>query len=102
MELRASFVHAHGAAVKQGSIQRRNGALSFRCSRHFHEGDAAGFARIPVLNHRNGLDGPVSCKKFAQLLLGHRDIEVPDINVSHEFIFSGLSGSLAIRNERWN
>ena len=30
----------------------------------------------------------MGCKKFSQLLLRRGDVEVPDKNVSHEFILS--------------
>jgi len=86
MKLRASFVHAHRTTVKHRSMQCRNSALGFRRLRHLHEGDAAGFARIPVLDDGDGFDGSLGCKNFPQLLLRHRDIQVPDKNVSHEFI----------------
>ena len=58
MKFRASFVHVHRTAVKHGSIQCRNSALGLR---HLHEGDAAGFARIPVLDDGDGFDGTVGC-----------------------------------------
>ena len=86
MKPRASFVHAYRTPVKHRSTQCRNSALRFRRLRHLHEGEAAGFARIPVRDDRNGFDGSVGCKKFPQLLLRHRDIQVSDKNVSHEFI----------------
>lgn len=83
MKLRASFVHVHRTAVKRCSVQCRNGALGFDRLRHLHEGDAAGFARIPVLDDGDGFDGTVGCKQFPQLLLRHRDIQVSDKDVSH-------------------
>ena len=86
MKLRARFVHVHRTAVKHGSIQCRNNALGFHRLRHLHEGDAAGFARIPVLDDGDGFDGTVGCKQFPQLLLRHRDIQVSDKDVSHEVI----------------
>jgi hypothetical protein len=86
MKLRASFVHVHGTGVKHRPIQYRNSALSFRRLCHLHEGEAAGFARIPVLDDRDGFDGTVGCKQFPQLLRRHRDIQVSDKDVSHEFI----------------
>ena len=86
MKLRARFVHADRTAVKHGSIQCRNSALRVRRLHHLHEGDAAGFARIPVLDDRDGFDGPVRYKKISQLLLRHRNIQVPNKDVSHEFI----------------
>ena len=84
---RASLVHVHSAAIKHRSIQCRNGALGFRHLRHLHESDATGFARIPVFHHRNGFDGSMGCKKFTQLLLRHRDIQVPDKNVNQSSFF---------------
>ena len=86
IKLRASFIHFHRAAVKGCSIQCRNSAVGFSLLSHFHEGDASGFARIPVLNDRNGFDTSVGDKKVPQLLLCHREIQVPDKDVSHEFI----------------
>jgi len=86
MKLRASFVHVHRTAVKRHSIQCRNSALGFRRMRHLHEGDAAGFARIPVLDDGDRFDCSVGRKQFPQLLLRHRDIQVSDKHVSHEFI----------------
>ncbi len=86
MKFGASFIHGHRTAVKHHSVQRRDRALGFHRLRHFHEGDAAGFARIPVLDNGDGFDGSVSGEHFAQLLLSHRDIQVSDKNVSHEFI----------------
>jgi hypothetical protein len=68
MKLRARFVHVHRAAVKHRSIQCRNSALGFRRLGHLHKGDAAGFARIPVLDDRDGFDVSVGCKNFPQLL----------------------------------
>jgi hypothetical protein len=86
MKLRASFVHVHRAAVKHRSVQGRNGAQGFSRLRHLHERDAPRFARIPVLHDGDGFDGTVGCKQFPQLLLRHRDIQVSDKDVSHEFI----------------
>ena len=77
MKLRASFIHVHRTAINHGSIQRRNRTLGLGRLRHLHEGDAAGFARIPVLDDGDGFDGTVGCKQFPQLLLRHRDIQVP-------------------------
>ena len=100
MKLRASFVHVHWTAVKHRSVECRNNALGFRRVRHLHEGYAAGFARIPVLDDGDGFDGTVGCKQFPQLLLRHRDIQVSDKDVSHEFILFLTFRNLAIRNER--
>ena len=86
MKLRASFVHTHRTAIKHGSIQCRNSALGFRRLHRLHEGDTAGFARIPVLDEGDGFDVSVGYKNFPQLLLRHRDIQVSDKNVRHEFI----------------
>ena len=88
MKLRASFFHAHRTTVEHRPIQCRNCAVDFRRLRHFHEGDAARFARIPVVDDGDGFDGSVGRKKFPQLQLRHRDIQVPDKNVSHEFNLS--------------
>ena len=86
LSLRSRFVHGHGTAIEHRSVQRRNSALGFFRLRHLHESDAAGFARIPVLDDGDGFDGTVGCKQFPQLLLRHRDIQVSDKDVSHEFI----------------
>ena len=100
MKLRASFVHCHRTAVKHSPGQCRNGALGFHRLGHLHEGDASGFARIPVVDDGNGFDCSVDCKQFPQLLLRHRDIQISDKNVSHEFILFLIFRNLAIRNER--
>lgn len=89
MKLRASFIHVHRTAVKHRSIQCRNGALGFGRLRHLHERDAPRFASIPILDDGDGFDGTVGCKQSSQLLLRHRDIQVPDKDVSHEFILFG-------------
>ena len=86
MKLRASFVHLHRATVKHRSVECRNSALGLRRLRHFYESDAPGFARIPVLDDGDGFDGTVGCKQFPQLLFRHRDIQVSDKDVSHEFV----------------
>ena len=57
-------------------------------------------SRIPVLDDGDGFDGTVGCKQFPQLLLRHRDIQVSDKDVSHEFILFLTFRNLAIRNER--
>ena len=100
MKLRASFVHCHRTAVKHRPGQCRNGALGFHRLGHLHEGDASGFARIPVLDDGDGFNGTVGGKQFPQLLLRHRDIQVSDKDVSHEFILFLIFRNLAIRNER--
>ena len=100
MKLRASFVHVHRTTVKHRSVECRNGALGLGRLRHLHEGDAPGFACIPVLYDGDGFDGTVGCKQFPQLLLRHRDIQISDKNVSHEFILFLILRNLAIRNER--
>jgi hypothetical protein len=100
MKLRASFVHVHRTTIKYRFVECRNSAPGFRRLCHLHEGEAAGFARIPVLDDRDGFDGAVGCKQFPQLLLRHRDIQVPDKDVGHEFISSCFSLNLAVRNER--
>jgi len=87
-KLRASFVHVHRAAVKHRSVQCKNGGLGFSRLRHLYERDAAGFAGIPVVDDGDGFDCSVGCKQFPQLLLRHRNIQVSDKDVSHEFIFS--------------
>jgi len=86
MQLRTSFVHSDRTPVEHLSIQRRNSRLGFRCLRHLHEGDAAGFARIPVLDDRDGFDGSMCCKNLPQLMFRYRDIQAPNKDVSHEFI----------------
>jgi hypothetical protein len=102
MKLRPSFVHIHRTAVKHRSVQGRNGAQGFSRLRHLHECYAAWFARIPVLHDHDGFHGTVGCKQFPQLLLRHRDIQVSDKNVSHEFIllpiFAKLNKSGVARN----
>ena len=86
MRLRASFAHPHRTPVQHGSIECCDSALGFRRLRHFHEGYAARFARIPVVDDGDAVDAAVDCKKVAQLLLRHRDIEIPDKDVGHELI----------------
>lgn len=88
MKLRASFVHGHRTSVEHRPGQCRNSALGFDGLRHLHEGDAAGFARVPVLDDGHGFDCSVGRKQFPQLLLRHRDIQVSNKDVSHEFILS--------------
>ena len=88
MKLRASLVHVHRTTVKYRFVECRNSCLRFRRLRHLHEGDAAGFARIPVLDDGDGFDDTVGCKEFPQLPLRHRDIQVSDKDVGHEFISS--------------
>ena len=100
MKLRASFVHVHWTAVKHRSVECRNSALGFRRVRHLHEGYAAGFARIPVFDDHDRFDGTMGRKQFPQLLLCHRDMQVSDKDVSHEFILFLTFRNLAIRNER--
>jgi len=85
MKPRASFVHVHGTAVEDRPIQCRNSALSFLRLCHLQEGEAAGFARIPVLDDGDGFDSTVGGKQFPQLLLRHGDIQISDKDVSHEF-----------------
>ena len=84
LNLRSRFVHGHGTAVEHRSVQGRNGAQRFGRLRHLHERDAPRFARIPVFDDRDALDGSVNCKQLPQLLLRHRDIQVPHKNVSHK------------------
>lgn len=86
MKLQASFVHIHRTAVKHRSVQRRNSALGFRRLGHLHEGYAPRFARIPVLDDGDSVDSTVGCKQFPQLPLRHRDIQISDEDVGHEFI----------------
>jgi hypothetical protein len=83
MQLWTSFVHSDRTPVEHLSIQRRNRALGSRRLGHLHECDSAGFARIPILNERDGFDRSVRRKHFPQLRLRHGDIQVPDKNVSH-------------------
>lgn len=84
--LRTSFVYVDGPPVKNCSVQRSDSALGFVRLRHLHEGDAAGFPGIPVLDHGDGFDTSVGGKNFPQLLFRHRDVQVSDKNVSHEFL----------------
>jgi hypothetical protein len=86
MKLRTSFVHPHRALIEQHSIERRNSGLGFSRLRHLDKSDTAGVTRVPVHDDRDGFDGSMCCKNFSQLLLCHREIEVPDKNVGHEFI----------------
>jgi len=86
LNLRSRFVHGHGTAVEHRSVQRRNSALGFFRLGHLHESDAPRFARIPVRDDGDGFDGTVGCKQFPKLLLRHRDIQVSDKDVRHEFI----------------
>ena len=86
VKLWPSFVHVHSTTVQHGLIECRNRTLGVGRLRHLDERDTAGFACIPVLDHRDGFDGSVDCKKLAQLLFRYRDIQVPDKNVRHECI----------------
>ena len=86
LKLRASFVHVHCTTVQHCSVECRNSALGLGRLCHLHEGHAAGFARIPVLDDGNGFDGAMGCKQFPELLLRDCDIQVSDKDVSHEFI----------------
>ena len=88
MKLRACFIYVHRTTVKYRFVECRNSCLRFRRLRHLHEGHAAGLPRIPVLDDRDGFDISMGCKKFSQLLLGRGDVEVPDKNISHEFLLS--------------
>jgi len=54
--------------------------------RHLDESHTARFAGIPIHDEGDGFDRPVCGKQIAQLLLGQRDIEVPDKNISHELV----------------
>ena len=102
VKLRASFVHIHRTAVKHRSVQCRNGAPGFRCLRHLHECNAAGFARIPVFEDRDALDRSVDSKQLSQLLFRHRYIQVPNKNVSQSVAMSILISifrTLPIENE---
>jgi len=86
MKLRASFVHSHRAPIEHRSIQRSNSCLGLRRLPHLDESDTAGFARIPVLDNRDGFDRSVCREDISELQLCHRDIEVPNKNVSHALI----------------
>jgi hypothetical protein len=86
IELRAGFVDPDRTPVQRRSIQGSNRCLGFRRLRHLDESNTARFAGIPIHDEGDGLDGPVSRKQIAQLLLGQGDIEVPDKNISHESI----------------
>jgi len=97
LNLRSRFVHGHGTAVEHCSAQRRNSAQGFARMRHLHEGHAPGFTRIPILDDGDGFDGTVGCKKFSQLLLRYRDIQVSDKDVSHKFILFLIAES---RNQK--
>jgi len=99
MKLRASFVHVHRAAVKHRSVQGRNGALGFSRLRHLYECDAAGLARIPVVDDGDGFDCSVGCKQFPQLLLRHRNIQVSDKDVSHGFTLALIFGKSRVGTE---
>jgi hypothetical protein len=86
MKFRTSSVHSHRTSIEHLSIQVGNCCFGFRLLCHLDEGDTAWLASIPVLDNRDSFDASMGCKKFSQLLLCHRDIEVPDKNISHEFI----------------
>lgn len=86
LQLRASFVHPHRPPVEQRSIQGSDGGLGFRRLRHLDKCDTAGLARIPVYDDGDSFDGAMAYKNLSQLLLGYRDIKVPDKNVDQEFI----------------
>lgn len=86
IKLRACFVHFHRAPIEHRSVQRSNSCLGFQRLRHLDESHTARFARIPVLDDRDGFDGSVGREDVSQLLLCHRDIDVPDKNVNHELI----------------
>ena len=102
MKLRASFVRGHRTSVEHRSTERRNSCLRFRRVRHLHEGHAAGLPRIPVLDDRDGFDISMGCKKFLQLLLRRGDVEVPDKNVSHEFILLLIFPKSRNQERTWN
>jgi len=86
MKLRTGFVHPHSTPVENLSIQRSDGSRGFSGLCHLNKSDTAGLARVPVHDERDGFDGSMDCKSFPQLLLGDRDIQVADKNVSHEFV----------------
>lgn len=86
INLGAGFVHPDRTPIERRSIQRSNRCLGFHRLRHLDESHTARFARIPIHDEGDSLDGPVSRKEIAQLLLGQSDIEVPNKNISHESI----------------
>lgn len=86
IKLRTGFVDPDRTAIERRTIQRGNRCLGFPRMRHLDESHPARFAGIPVHDEGNGLDGPVSRKQIAQLLLGQSDIEVPNKNISHKSI----------------
>jgi hypothetical protein len=90
MELGTSFVHPQRTLIEHLSIQRSDSGLGFSCLRHLDKSHTAGLARVPVDDDRDGFDGSMCCKNFSQLLLGDRDVKVPDKNIGHEFIPADL------------
>jgi len=84
IKLGASFVHSHYASIQRRSIQRSYSSLGFRRLRHLDECDAARLAGIPILYDLNGFDHSMSREDISQCLLCHRNIEVPNKNVSHD------------------
>ena len=82
LKLGTGLVHFHLTPIEHRSIQRSDCGLGFRRPRHFDKSHAAGLARVPVHDDRDGFDG----SHLSQLLLGCRDIKVPDKNVDHNCI----------------
>ena len=88
IKFRTSFIHTHRTAVQHSSIEGGNCALRFRRLRHLNKGHPPGFAGISVHHYADRFDGSVGCKKFPQLLFRHRNIQVSNKYIGHEFFSS--------------
>jgi len=85
-KLRPGFVHSHGTAVQDLSIQSCDSAFSLSRICHLDKSDPTRLARVPVHDDPDGFDGSVCAENLLQLLLRGGDIEVSDKNVDHELI----------------
>jgi hypothetical protein len=81
------FVDIQRAAAKFFSIQSRNGLLGFRRVGHFHEGESARAAGIPIGYYADLIDFAVGFKQGSQLCFGGAVREVANKKLLHGFPF---------------
>jgi hypothetical protein len=90
MKFWTSFIHSQSTFNQEHSIQGSNGRLSVSSLGHLDEGKTASLTCVTIFDYGDGLNWSVGCEQITQLLFCGVEIQVPNKNVSHNSIPSGL------------
>jgi hypothetical protein len=83
LDLGTGFVHIEGASADLGTIECRDGLVTFFSVTHLHEAEAARAAGVPVGHNADAVHLSMGLEKFAQLVFPGIEVQVTDKNIFH-------------------